>query len=72
MSLRRISESACRPSVSISKIHHVGSTVAQWLALLPHSKKVQRVQYPAGEVVWGLHVLPVFAWVSSYHQKHVG
>uniref|UniRef100_A0A8C4E2L1 Protein kinase domain-containing protein n=1 Tax=Dicentrarchus labrax TaxID=13489 RepID=A0A8C4E2L1_DICLA len=35
------------------------STVAQWLALLPHSKKVLSLS------VRSLHVLPVYVWVSS-------
>ena len=43
-----------------------GGTVAQWLALLPHSKKVLG-SFPAqpGPFCVSLHVLPVFAWVSS-------
>ena len=40
--------------------------MAQWLALLPHSKKVLGSFPPSpGLSVWSLHVLPVFAWVSS-------
>ena len=41
-----------------------GSTVAQWLALLPHSKKVLGSSPDLS--VWSWHVLPVFAWVSSH------
>ena len=39
------------------------STVAQWFALLPHSKKVLGSSPDLS--VWSWHVLPVFAWVSS-------
>ena len=41
----------------------MGSTVAQWLVLLPHSKKVLGSSPDLS--VWSWHVLPVFAWVSS-------
>uniref|UniRef100_A0A8C7WLR0 VWFD domain-containing protein n=1 Tax=Oryzias sinensis TaxID=183150 RepID=A0A8C7WLR0_9TELE len=43
-----------------------GCRVAQWLALLPHSKKVPgggpETEHPT---VWSLHVLPVHVWVLS-------
>ena len=35
----------------------LGGTVAQWLALMPHSNR--------GYSVWSLYVLPVLAWVFS-------
>ncbi|KAF7646406.1 hypothetical protein LDENG_00188220 [Lucifuga dentata] len=54
--------------------------VAQWSALLPHSKKVLGLIPRWGRQglsVWSLHVLPVFAWVSSgcssfpHHHKNM-
>ena len=46
----------------------MGSTVAQWLALSPHSKKALG-SHPSRSFqvlsVWSLHVLPVPAWVYS-------
>ena len=44
-------------------LNFLSSTVAQWLALLPHSKKVLGSSPDLS--VWSWHVLPVFAWVSS-------
>ena len=40
----------------------MGGTVAQWVALLPHSNIQGLTQVLS---VWSLHVLLVFAWVSS-------
>ena len=37
----------------------------QWLALLPHSKKVLGLNLSQDVSVWSLHVLPVSAWVYS-------
>lgn len=37
--------------------------VAQWLALLPHSKRVLRSISHQALCVWSLHVRPVFVWV---------
>src|SRR4029434_9039011 len=60
----------------------LGSTVAQWLALSPHSKKALG-SHPGPSrsfqvlSVWSLHVLPVPAWVYSgysgfphHHKRH--
>jgi len=41
-------------------------TVAQWLALLPHSARDPGSIPGLGSLsVWSLHILPVSAWVSS-------
>lgn len=44
-----------------------GSTLLQWLALLPHSKQVLSLNLPSGQgfSVSSLHVLSVFARVLS-------
>ena len=39
----------------------------QWLALLPHSKKVLGLNLSQDVSVWSLHVLPVSAWVYSMY-----
>ena len=41
--------------------------MAQWLALLPLSKKVLGSIPSVGLPEWSFHVLPVSAWVSSGH-----
>ena len=43
----------------------LGGMVAQWLALLPHTKKVQGSNLSQDVSVPSLHVLPVSAWVYS-------
>ena len=53
----------------------MGSTVAQWLALSPHSKKALgsnpgRSRSSQVLSVWSLHVLPVPAWVYSGFPHH--
>ena len=54
----------------VTDVEDVGSTVAQWLALLPHSKKAL-CSNPGNSrsfqvlSVWSLHVLLVPAWVYS-------
>ncbi len=42
-----------------------GGMVAQWLAVSHDSKRVLGLIPSWGLSVWSLHVLPVFAWVSS-------
>ncbi|XP_051942198.1 pericentrin isoform X2 [Hippocampus zosterae] len=42
-----------------------GSTVDDWLAYAPHSSEVVSSNLGCGLPVWGLHALPVPAWVYS-------
>ncbi|XP_019728011.1 pericentrin isoform X3 [Hippocampus comes] len=42
-----------------------GSTVDDWLAYAPHSSDVMSSNLGCGLPVWGLHALPVPAWVYS-------
>lgn len=50
-------------------VRFVVDVVVQWLALLPHSRKVLGVSLLGdwGLFVWSLYMLPVPVWVSSVY-----
>uniref|UniRef100_A0A3Q2PLM8 Uncharacterized protein n=1 Tax=Fundulus heteroclitus TaxID=8078 RepID=A0A3Q2PLM8_FUNHE len=60
----KMTQSEVGPFVSKARAL-ITELVAQWVALLPCSKKVLGSSTPLGLSAWSLHVLPVHAWVLS-------